>query len=83
MPASAVPWRESASLTQEDGPGDRSVVADGTLAEVVEMVRNLTDTKRSGMIIALPDRGVAPFRYESAQFDGLLRASRSRRVQAD
>lgn len=71
-----VSWKEQATLVRLGaGPvadGGREIVAESTLADVVGRLAALPMTERRRYLIALPDRGAPPFRYDADDLERLL-----------
>ncbi len=71
-----VSWKEQATLVRLNaGPitdGGREIVAESTLAEVVGKLEALSMVERRRYLIALPDRGAPPFRFDADDLERLL-----------
>jgi hypothetical protein len=74
MPAKRPPWSESAVLVLLDDPDARTIVAEGTLRQIVERIAARPSAEWDRFSISLPDRGAAPFAFRSHEFDDLIRA---------
>ena len=73
---SDIPWNELAVVVRkpERGPlGEREIVAEGMLGEVLDEIgRSLVD-QLSRLIISMPDRSAPPYRFDPAEIADLLR----------
>lgn len=69
-----IPWSDTAVLVLLDHPDGRGIVAEGTLRQMVNRIATRPTAEWHRFSISLPDRGVAPFAFESAEFNELILA---------
>ena len=75
-----IPWRESAVLTREH-PGDfRSIVMEGSLADVAKYL-SANPHGHVHFRVALPDRMIAPREWDSEAITDLVSAYKARPSQ--
>ena len=71
-----IPWRDDATLIRTTDAsihnGGRVIVAEGPLYRVLDIADRLAPAELGKHYIALPDRRVAPFRYEGEAIRNLL-----------
>ena len=71
-----IPWRDQATLIRTSGAsiheGGRVIVAEAPLHRLIELVDGFAADELRRHYITLPDRGVAPFRYDGDAIRGLL-----------
>lgn len=71
-----VPWNEHATLVRFGvgtiESGAREVLAEGPLHRMLTLAGALPRDQRRELLIALPDRGRPPFRYQGEGLDALL-----------
>ena len=75
-PPDFIPWNESAVCVRRPQGGDaaeREFVAQGSLLEGVRVIGITDFGPMSALLISLPDRGAAPFRYTGYEIQELLR----------
>lgn len=77
-----IPWSEAAVLLlrSEQGDGDRDIVAEGSLRDVVDRVAASKVGDIPRLLISLPDRRAPPFRYDGTAIHELVRARREARA---
>jgi hypothetical protein len=74
--AREAPWRDRAVCVRRLSDGaavDREIVVQGSLSEVVNAVRASEMDHLSTLVISLPDRMTAPFRYVGNEIRMLLK----------
>ena len=78
-----VPWQGAANLTRLDvASRERTLVAEGTLAQMLHIIEIGRGGEHTDMRIALPERNSAPFGYTPPDFPDLLeRAHRPRHAR--
>jgi hypothetical protein len=64
-------WNENAVAVERRG-GELAIICEGPLSGVVEALRDVDAYRLAGIKISLPERGVAPFRFEGAPLQALL-----------
>lgn len=71
-----IPWRDQAVLIRTSGAsihdGGRVIVAEGPLFKLVDLADALEPDELTRHYITLPDRRVAPFRFECDAVRSLL-----------
>ena len=75
-PPDSIPWKESAVCVRRPQGGDaaeREIVVQGSLLNVVQVIGTTDFGPMSALLISLPDRGAAPFRYTGYEILELLR----------
>jgi hypothetical protein len=71
-----IPWRDAAVLLlrRDHGAGERDIVAEGTLRDLVDRIATAMAGDIPRMTISLPDRRAPPFRYEGTKIHELVRS---------
>ncbi|WP_454883460.1 hypothetical protein [Sphingomonas oryzagri] len=67
-----IPWNDAAVLVLLGKSEAREIVAEGTLRQMVNRVAARPPSEWHRFAISLPDRGVAPFGYDSEAFNDLM-----------
>lgn len=67
-----IPWDDTAVLVLLDGPEGRTVAAEGSLRQIVNRIAARPASEWHRFSISLPDRGAAPFAFESDEFNTLI-----------
>jgi len=69
-----IPWNDEAVLVLHDTPDGREIAAEGTLRQMVNRIAARPPTDWHRFSISLPDRGAAPFAFDSDTFVTLIDA---------
>jgi hypothetical protein len=70
--ADDIPWSDNAVLVRQLGEGDREVVLEAPLLDVVREIGRLPESEREIFAISLPDRQTPPIDYGPGDFQLLI-----------